>query len=104
MNKEQRIAEAMKKVEEITPEYNKICCAHKTAISNLSNAINSCYEVGDRVELYEESGNHGQCTDRVGSGEIIELIRYGGWYKVKLDSGEIRTFSSEFVSKINIED
>ena len=101
MNKQERIKEARDKVDQLYPEWEKINIKYNRAFSDLKFAQEANYEVGDCVHIYEASGNHGQSTDYVGSGEIIELIRYGGWYKVKLDSGEIRTFSSEFVSKIN---
>lgn len=101
MNKQERIKEAKHKVDKLEPEFEKIRKEYDIACADLTYAKRSEYEVGDRVEVYEASDNHGRGSDYVGSGEIIELIRYGAWYKVKLDSGEIKTFSAEFVSKID---
>lgn len=102
MNKEDRIAEAQMKVDELYPEYERIRIVYSIATHNLAYAKNSEYEVGDRVFVYEASGNHGRGSDFVGFGEVIELIRYGGWYKVKLDSGEIQIVDRDFLSKIDM--
>lgn len=102
MNKKDRITEAEMKVDELYSEYERINTAYHIATANLAYAKKSEYEIGDRVCVYEASGNHGRGSDFVGSGEVVELIRYGGWYKVKLDSGEIRTFDRDFVSKIDM--
>lgn len=106
MNKQERIAEAKQKVETLRPEfekikavYDKVCFEYNRACSDLTNAKNSEYEVGERVRVYEDSGNHGRSSDCVGSGVIVELIRYGGWFKVKLDSGKIEEYNKEYVSK-----
>jgi len=101
MNKRQRIAEAKQMVDQLYPEWERINIKYNRAISDWKFAEQANYEIGDRVCVYEASDNHGRGSDYVGSGEIIELIRYGAWYKVKLDSGEIKTFSAEFVSKID---
>ncbi len=102
MNKQERIAEARKKLQEIFSEFNRISTEYNIICDNLNFAKQSSHEIGDRVCVYEASGHHDQGSDYVGSGEVVELIRYGGWYKVKLDSGEIKTFSAEFVSKIDL--
>lgn len=99
MNKQERIAEAKQRVDKLEPEFEKIRNAYDIACADLIFAKRSAYEIGDRIHVYEACDSHGSGSDYVGSGEIIELIRYGAWYKVKLDSGEIKKIVGEFVSK-----
>ena len=59
------------------------------------------FEEGERVKIELNPDNHGH-SENYAFGKILEVYLCGAKYKVLLDSGETKTFNSEFVSKIDM--
>ena len=89
-----------RKFEAVEQEYIRFKNEFKVAERDWENAKRS-FEEGERVKIELNPDNHGH-SENYAFGKILEVYLCGAKYKVLLDSGETKTFNSEFVSKIDM--